>query len=272
LFIIPHVPLSDLVPQECRDIAVPYPTAQEVHEQLRFYNRPDSFRDLYTKDFIMVSGRVARRQLCHLDLKPYSTRILMHGLDHMKTKESTTVSLTLLEGMEYSAMVGTMVSMEVADLSQKVDQIEEIAVEASKDVEEASETRKEMMELGAEMMECRGAMMMMRNALTDAIREFQDAKVDWIWESDLLIQIQTGLLCRLEAVERQVGPRSRDRPIVIKDSEDSGNNGGSEGMETVPRDEISLWARNVADSAYNTLVNNQIVYELVLIKELGRSK
>jgi hypothetical protein len=52
-------------------------------------------------------------------------------------------------------MVGTMVMMESADLSQRVDQIEE-------------------------MTECQGAMMLMRNMLTDAAREFQDAKADWI--------------------------------------------------------------------------------------------
>jgi hypothetical protein len=68
-------------------MAVPYPTAQEVHERSRFYNGPDSFGDLYTKDFVMATGRVARCQLCRLELSPYLTGILMHGLDHVKTKE-----------------------------------------------------------------------------------------------------------------------------------------------------------------------------------------
>jgi hypothetical protein len=38
-------------------MAIPYPTAQEVHEWSQFYNGPDSFGDLYTKDFIMASSR-----------------------------------------------------------------------------------------------------------------------------------------------------------------------------------------------------------------------
>jgi hypothetical protein len=42
-------------------------------------------------------------------------------------------------------------------------------------------------------------------------------------------------------------------------------------MEMVPGDEISLWSqRNVGmDLADNTLVRNQIVYDLVLIEVLG---
>jgi hypothetical protein len=40
-----------------------------------------------------------------------------------------------------------------------------------------------------------------------------------------------------------VGPGSAGCPIVIEDSEDSGNDGD---METAPGDEISVWARQVS--------------------------
>jgi hypothetical protein len=133
---------------------------------------------------------------------------------------------------------------------------------------EFSGLRQEMMELGAEMTECRGVMMLMRGALTDATRELKDQKAEWAWEHDLLLQIQSGLLRRLEAVERQVGPSTVDHPIVIEDSEDSRD---LRNMEMVVGDEISLWAQNVAESMDNTLVKNQMVYNLVPIEELTGS-
>jgi hypothetical protein len=123
----------------------------------------------------------------------------------------------------------------------------------------------ELTEARGEAEECRGAMMLMRNALTDVTREFQDSKAEWRHQIDLLTEISSGLLRCLEAVERQVGPGIVDRPIVIEDSEDSGNDGD---METAPGSVISLWARDVASTVDNTLVRNQIVYDLVPIEEL----
>jgi hypothetical protein len=54
-------------------------------------------------------------------------------------------------------------------------------------------------------------MMLMRNSLTDAVREFQDQKEEWKLQIDLLTEISSGLLRRLEAVERQVGPGTLHR-------------------------------------------------------------
>jgi hypothetical protein len=223
----------------------------------------------------MVSGHVTHRQLCCLELSPYSMEILRRGLDHVKTKETKTVSSVLLEGMEYLATIGMMVMMEMADINQRVDEDKQEVADMGKDVDELSAMRQEVMELGVELTEvrgeaeeCQGVMMLMRNALTDAIRGFEDAKVEWVWERDLLIAISSGLLRCVEVVERQIGPGTVDHPIIIEDSKDSGNDGDA---EMAPGDEISLWARDMAELVDNTLVGNQIVYDLVPIEELTRS-
>jgi hypothetical protein len=111
-------------------------------------------------------------------------------------------------------------------------------------------------------------MMLMRNALTNVTREFEDFRAQWTEQREILIQICSGMLGRLETVEGLVGPRSVGRPIIIEDSEDGGNDGD---LEMAPGDAISLWVRNVVSSADNTLVGNQMVYDLVPIEELTRS-
>jgi hypothetical protein len=155
-------------------------------------------------------------------------------------------------------------------------QWEDVAQEAKEEAEESSGMRSDLLELGVELTEvrgelvdCRGAMMLMRNEMTDVVRDFQDQKREWEHQRDLLIQISSGLLRWVEALERDVGPGSAGRPIVIEDLEDSGNDGD---METAPGDSISVWARQVSADADNTLVRDQIVYELVPISELARSE
>jgi hypothetical protein len=261
--------------QECHDVKALYLSAQDVLDHSRLWNSPDAFKDLYMKDFVMAVGHRARRQFCQVNLGLYSIGLLKCGLDHKKTKEWPGVNETLLARMEYTASVGVMSMMEVVDVNQWVDEIKTEVMGMGREVEVLSGMRQEVMKLGVELMEargemedCHGAMMMMRNTLTDVMREFQDARVDWFQERDLLIQIQSSLLRCLEVVERQVGSGSMNRPIVIEDSEDSGNNGD---VETALGDEISLWARNMAELVDNTLVENQIVYDLVPIEELTRS-
>jgi hypothetical protein len=221
-------------------------------------------------------GRRARRQLRRVNLGPYATGLLKRGLDHQKTKEWPGVDGALLSGMEYSASVGVMAMMESADINKRIDMVEDMAKEAKEEAEESSGMRSDLLELGAELLEargemneCRGAMMMMRNALTDAARNFEDQKREWEDQRDLLVQISSGLLRRVEALERDVGPGSVGRPIVIEDSEDSGNDGD---METAPGDAVSVWARQVSAEADNTLVGDPMVYELVPISKLARSK
>jgi hypothetical protein len=152
--------------------------------------------------------------------------------------------------------------------------VEEVAKEAAAEAEESSGMRSDLLELGVELMEargelneCRGVMMLMRNTLTNAVQEFQHQKAEWERQRDLLVQISSGLLRRVEEVKRLVGPGSVNRPIVIKDS-DSGNDGD---METAPGDSISVWARQVSVEVDNTLVGDPIAYDLVPIEELTRS-
>jgi hypothetical protein len=71
--------------------------------------------------------------------------------------------------MEYSVSVGMMVMCEALDINKRLDHVEEIAVEASKDAEEVLEMRKEMIELGAEMTKCQRAMILLRNELVDVV-------------------------------------------------------------------------------------------------------
>jgi hypothetical protein len=96
----------------------------------------------------MATRRVACCQLHCLDVGPYLTGLLKHGLIHLNTQEWLSIEPALLGGMEYSMAVGMMLMCEVADINKQVDQVEEIAIEASKDAKEASDMRREMMELG----------------------------------------------------------------------------------------------------------------------------
>jgi hypothetical protein len=96
----------------------------------------------------------------------------------------------------------------------------------------------------------------------------KDQKREWEEHRDLLIQISSGLLHRVEMLEREVGLGSVNRPIIIA-SLDSGDDGD---METAPGSAISLWVRQVSVEADNTLVGDQMVYELVPISELARSE
>jgi hypothetical protein len=143
-------------------------------------------------------------------------------------------------------LVGVIVMMEAADMNQQVDQIEEIAVEASKDIEDASEMRREMMELGAEMTECRGTMMMMRNAFTDAMRAAEDMKRTWDLEREDLLWIQVHLMEQVRNLQAAVCDLQRDHlggqvnPIIL-DSDSKGSESGEDvDVEMVAEDEISL--------------------------------
>jgi hypothetical protein len=218
-------------------------------------------------------GRVGRRQLRRLDLDPYPTGLLKRGLSKKVVEKG--VSSEVLQGMEYTGAVGAMLSHDMANVNKRVDELTEVVERVGHETDELSGMRQEVMELGAELTEargeaeeCRGAMMLMRNALTDATREFQDFKVEWTEQREILIRICSGLLGRLEAVEGLVGPGSAGRPIVIGDS-DSGNDGD---LETALEGPISAWSRQVSIEADNTLIGDPIVYDLVPISELARSE
>jgi predicted nuclease with TOPRIM domain len=200
--------------------------------------------------------------------------LLKHGLGRRVQERG--VSAEVLQGMEYTGTVRVMMATDMANINKRVDEVKEEVETMGREVDELSGLRQEVMELGAELTEargeveeCRGAMMLMRNALTDVTREFQDFRAQWTEQREVLIRICSGLLGRLERVEGLVGPGSAERPIVIEDSEDSGND---EDMETAAQSVISLWARDVASTADNTLVENPVVYKLVPIEELTGSE
>jgi hypothetical protein len=226
----------------------------------------DTFEDVFREDFIVSVGRVGRRQLHRVDLDPYPTGLLKHGLE--KRVKEPGLSHEVLQGMEYTGAVGAMLVTDLANINKRVDEVKEEVTTMGEVVDELSTMKREMMELGAELTEargeaeeCQGAMMLMRNSLTDAVRDFQDQKAEWKLHVDLLTEISSGILRRLEAVKREVGPGTVHRPIVVPDS-DSGEEGE---MVMV----IEVWAEEVEASADNTLIGDQIVYELVLIEELA---
>jgi hypothetical protein len=273
LFIVPCVLFVDVF-QSARNEDKPYLSANEIFERSRFYNGVDTFKDVHNDDFVVAVGRVGRRQLRWLDLDPYPAGLLKCGLGQRVQEKG--VSSEVLQGMEYTGAVRVMLATDMANINKRVDEVKEEVETMGKEVDELLAMRQEVMELGAELTEargeaeeCRGAMMFMRNALTDVTREFQDFRAQWTEQREVLIQICSGLLGRLEVVEGLVGPGSAERPIVIKDSEDSRNDGD---METAAGSFISLWVRDVASTADNTLVDNPMVYELVLIEELARSE
>jgi hypothetical protein len=70
--IFPHVLLLKSF-QAARNEHIPYLSAQEVQERSWYYNGPNTFGDLFTKDFIMVTRRVAHCQLHLLELRSPST-------------------------------------------------------------------------------------------------------------------------------------------------------------------------------------------------------
>jgi hypothetical protein len=247
--------------------------ANEIFERSRFYNGVDTFEDIHNDDFVVAVGRVGRRQLRRLDLDPYPVGLLKRGLGRRVQEKG--VSQEVLQGMEYTGAVGVMLATDMANINKRVDEVTEEVKTMGEVIDKVAAVKREMMELGAELTEargeveeCRGVMMLMRNALTDVTQDFQDQKATWKVQADLLTEISSKLLQRLEAVERQVGPGSAGRPIVIEDSVDSGDVAD---VEMAPGDEISLWARDIASQADNTLVRDQMVYELVPIEELTRS-
>jgi hypothetical protein len=203
----------------------------------------------------------------------------------------------LLVSMEYATAVRTVVMMEVVDLLLRVDRIKEITVEASWDAEDASDSRREMMELGVEMMElgvemmelgvemmelgvemmeCREVMMLMQNVLMDVTRVVEDMKVQWDQEREDLLTIQVRLMEQVGNLQVVVYNLQGNllsgcyNPIVLDLDDES--DGGDADVEMAVEDEISLWSWDVDGrdgfSTQETLVGDQVVYELVPIESL----
>jgi len=73
----------------------------------------EGFEDLYRDDFIMASGRVARRKLDRLATGPYQRALLRRGVTTKVDTEDERVPV-LQQAMEYAGAVGTMVMDELA--------------------------------------------------------------------------------------------------------------------------------------------------------------
>jgi len=80
----------------------------------------EGFEDLYRDDFIMASGRVARRKLDRLATGPYQHALLRRGVT-MKVDVEDEKSSVLQQVMEYTGAVGTMVMDELAYVHERTE-------------------------------------------------------------------------------------------------------------------------------------------------------
>ena len=87
---------------------VPYPDAQSYYDRSSVAWPKEGFEDLFRDDFIMASGRVARRKLDRLATSPYQRTLLRRGVTKKVDVEDERVPV-LQQAMEYSGAVGTMV-------------------------------------------------------------------------------------------------------------------------------------------------------------------
>ena len=100
--------------QESRaEEGVPYLEAQDFYDRSSKVWPEEGFEDLFRDNFIMASGRVARRKLDRLETGPYQRALLCRGVTTKIDTEDESRPV-LQQAMEYAGAVGTMVMDELA--------------------------------------------------------------------------------------------------------------------------------------------------------------
>ena len=107
--------------QECRGLSDPYPTAQQANEWSSSFEPENDLGDLHMTDYLAASSRISRRHIRQMVMHPYQRGLLMRGLQRYSVDELVSEGTWL--AMEYTGSVGTMVTWETAELSDRVERI-----------------------------------------------------------------------------------------------------------------------------------------------------